>query len=58
MLRDDIDSELIKELKKIFTQFQVMKVGFSACGMYRIDLSLLCVVFGATLSYLIIVSQL
>jgi hypothetical protein len=58
MLRDDINSELMRELKEMFTQFNVMKIGFSACGMYNIDLSFLCGIIGATLSYLVIVSQL
>jgi hypothetical protein len=58
MLRDDIYAEDMKDIDKMFTQFQVMKIGFSACGMFRIDLSFLCVIFGATLSYLVIVSQL
>jgi hypothetical protein len=58
MLRDDIDAEIMKELKKMFVQFKVMKIGFSACGMFRIDLSFLCGIIGATLSYLVIVSQL
>jgi hypothetical protein len=58
ILRDDISDEDMKELKKMFTQFQVMKIGFSACGMCRIDLSFLYGIFGATLSYLVIVSQL
>jgi hypothetical protein len=58
MLRDDIDREAAKELKKMFSQFKVMKIEFSACGMYRIDLPFLCGIFGATLSYLIIVLQL
>jgi hypothetical protein len=58
MLRDDIYAEDMKDLDKMFTQFEVMKIGFSACGMYKIDLSLLCGIFGATLSYLVIVSQL
>jgi hypothetical protein len=57
MLLEDIDSEVMKELK-MFIQFKVMKIGFSACGMYRIDLSFLCGVFGATFSYLIIFWQL
>jgi hypothetical protein len=58
MLRDDIDREVMKELKKMFTQFKVMKIGFSACGMYKIDLLLLSGIIGGTLSYLIILSQL
>jgi hypothetical protein len=58
MLRDDIDMEVTKELKKMFNQFKVMKIEFSACGLYKIDLSFLCGIFGATLSYLIIMSQL
>jgi hypothetical protein len=58
MLRDDIVRELMKELKKMFTQFKVMKLGFSACGMYKIDLSFLCGILGATLSYLVIFWQL
>jgi hypothetical protein len=58
MLHDDIDSEIMKELKKMFVQFKVMKIGFSACGMFRIDLSFLCGIIGATLSYLLIVLQL
>jgi hypothetical protein len=58
LLHDDIDSESMKELDKMFVQFQVMKIGFSACGMFRIDLSFLCGIFGATISYLIIILQL
>jgi hypothetical protein len=58
MLRDDIDGEVTKELEKMFAQFKVMKIGFSACGMYMIDLSFLCGIIGATLSYLVVVSQL
>jgi cytochrome bd-type quinol oxidase subunit 1 len=58
MLRDDIDSELMKELEKMFTQFKIMKIGFSACGMYKIDLPLFCDIIGGTLSYVIILSQL
>jgi hypothetical protein len=40
MLRDDIDSEVMEELKKIFTQFKVMKIRFSACGKYDIDFAI------------------
>jgi hypothetical protein len=58
MLRDDIETEITKELKKMFSQFKFMKIEFSACGMYKIDLSFLCGIFGATLSYLIIIFQL
>jgi hypothetical protein len=58
LLHVDIDSESMKELDKLFAQFQVMKIGFSACGMFRIDLSFLCGIFGATLSYLLIILQL
>jgi cytochrome bd-type quinol oxidase subunit 1 len=58
LLRDDIDREAMKELKKMFSQFKVMKIEFSTCGMYRIDLRFLCGIFGATLSYLIISLQL
>jgi hypothetical protein len=58
MLREDTDSEDAKELDKMFAQFQVMKIGFSACGLFRIDLSFLFGVFGATLSYMIITLQL
>ncbi|PNF15102.1 hypothetical protein B7P43_G15984 [Cryptotermes secundus] len=58
MLRQDIDILVTKELKKMFIQFKVMKIEFSACGMYRIDLSLLCGIFGATFSYIIIFWQL
>jgi hypothetical protein len=58
MLRDDTDREVTKELKKMFSQFNVMKIEFSACGMYKRDLTFLCGIFGATLSYLIIFWQL
>jgi hypothetical protein len=58
ILRDDNDREAIRELKRMFIQFKVMKIGFSACGMYKIDLTFLCGIFGATLSYLIIFLQL
>jgi hypothetical protein len=58
MLRDDTDSEVMKELKKMFIQFKVMKIEFSAYGLYRIDLSFLCAILGATVSYLIVSLQL
>ncbi|PNF15916.1 hypothetical protein B7P43_G07709 [Cryptotermes secundus] len=58
MLRGDIDSEVMKELKMMFTQFKVMKIEFSACGMYRIDLSFLCDIISGTFSYVIVVMQL
>jgi hypothetical protein len=58
MLRNDIDSETLSELENMFTQFKVMKIEFSACGMFRIDLPFLCGVFSATISYVIIFSQL
>jgi hypothetical protein len=58
LLRDDTDTQDTRDLDKMFTQFQVMKIGFSACGMFRIDLSFLCGIFGVTLSYLIIILQL
>jgi hypothetical protein len=58
MLHDDNDSEEMEELKKIFTQFKVMKIRFSACEIYEIDLSFLCGIIGSTFSYLIIFSQL
>jgi hypothetical protein len=58
MLHDDTDREAIKELKKMFSQFKVMKIEFSAFGMFRIDTSFLCGIFGATLSYFIIFLQL
>jgi hypothetical protein len=58
LLSDDTDSEYSNDLDKMFTQFKVMKIGFSACGMFEVDLSFLCGIFGATLSYLIIFLQL
>jgi cytochrome bd-type quinol oxidase subunit 1 len=58
MLRDDIESEEMEELKKIFIQFKVMKIKFSACELYDIDLSFFCEIIGVTFSYLIIFSQL
>jgi hypothetical protein len=58
MLRDDIDSEVTKEMKKMFTRFKVMKIEFSACGIYKMDLSFLCGILGATVSYLIVIWQL
>ncbi|PNF44145.1 hypothetical protein B7P43_G02284 [Cryptotermes secundus] len=58
MLRGDIDSEIMKDLKMMFTQFKAMKIGFSACGMYRIDLPFLCDIISGTFSYVIVVSQL
>jgi hypothetical protein len=57
MLRDDIDSEVMKELKMMFAHFKVMKIEFSACEMYKIDLSLFCDIIGATISYIIIFSS-
>jgi hypothetical protein len=58
MLPNDIDTEIMKEFKEMFTQFKVLKIEFSACGMYRIDLPFLCGIIRATFSYVIIFSQL
>jgi hypothetical protein len=58
MLHNDIGSEVMQELEKVLTQFKVMKIEFSACGMYKIDLSFLCGIISATISYLIIFTQL
>jgi hypothetical protein len=58
MLRDDIDRDVMKELEKIFTQFKVMKIEFLACGLYKMDLSFISGIIGATFSYIIIFSQL
>jgi hypothetical protein len=49
---------VMKEMKKIFTQFKAMNIRFSAWEMYEIDLSFLCGIIGSTLSYLIIFSRL
>jgi hypothetical protein len=57
MLHNDIDSDVMKELE-MFTQFRVMKIEFSACGLYKMDLSFISGIIGATLSYLILLSQL
>jgi hypothetical protein len=58
MLHNENGSEEMNELEKVFTQFKAMKIEFSACGMYKIDLAFLCGIFGAALSYLIIFTQL
>ncbi|PNF15921.1 hypothetical protein B7P43_G07711 [Cryptotermes secundus] len=58
MLCDDIDSEVMKEMEMMFTQFKAMKIGFSACGMYRIDLPFFCGIISGTFSYVIVVMQL
>jgi hypothetical protein len=58
MLRDDTDSDVVKELERMFTRFKVMKIEFSACEMYKIDLSFISGIIGVTLSYLILFSQL
>jgi hypothetical protein len=58
MLRNDIDTEMMEELKEMFTHFKDLKIEFSACGMYRIDLAFLCDIIGFTVSYEIIFSQL
>ncbi|PNF33526.1 hypothetical protein B7P43_G17601 [Cryptotermes secundus] len=58
MLRDDIDSEIMKELEMMFTQFKAMEIGFSACGIYRIDLQFLCGIISGTFSYVIVLIQL
>jgi hypothetical protein len=58
LLRVNVDSEVMRELEKMFTQFKAMEIEFSACGMYKIDLSVISDIFGTTLSYIIIFSQL
>jgi hypothetical protein len=55
---DDIHYEVVKELEKMFTQFQVMKIRFTACGFFNLDLPFFCGIFGATLSYLVIILHL
>jgi hypothetical protein len=57
MLHDDNDREAVRELKNMFSQFKAMKIEFSAFGMYKIDMTFLCGIFGATLSYFIIFLQ-
>jgi hypothetical protein len=57
LLRDDIDGEIVKELEKMFTQLQTMKIGFTACGLFNLDLSFLCGIVGVTLSYLLVTAQ-
>jgi hypothetical protein len=58
IIRDDLNDEVVKELEKMLTQFQVMKIRFTACGFFNIDLQFFCGMFGATLSYLVIILQL
>jgi hypothetical protein len=58
MLRDDIDSTVMKELKMMFMQFKAMKIKLSASGMYMIDLSFLCDTVSAAIYYTIILLQL
>jgi hypothetical protein len=57
ILRDDIDNELVNELEKMFTQFQAMKIGFSACGLFSLDSTFFCGIIGLTLSYIFIIAQ-
>jgi hypothetical protein len=57
ILRDDIDGEIVKELEKMFIQLQAMKIGFTACGLFNLDLPFLCGIFGVTLSYLFVTAQ-
>jgi hypothetical protein len=58
IVRDDIHYEVVKELEKMLTQFQIMKIRFTACGFFNLDLPFFCRIFGATLSYLVIFLQL
>jgi hypothetical protein len=58
IVRDDIHYEVVKELEKMLIQFQVMKIRFTACGFFNLDLPFFCGIFGATLSYLVIILQL
>jgi hypothetical protein len=51
ILRDDIDGETLKELKNMFTQFQPIKIGFTTCGLFSLDLSFLSGIIGITISY-------
>jgi hypothetical protein len=57
ILRVDIDGETLKELKNMFTQFQTMKIGFTACGLFSLDLSFLSGIIGITISYVLIIAQ-
>lgn len=57
ILRDDADSESVKELEKMFTQLQAMKIAFTACGLFNVDSSLICGIIGVTLSYIFVIAQ-
>jgi hypothetical protein len=57
ILRDDIDGEIVKELEKMFIQLRAMKIGFTACGLFNLDLPFLCGIIGVTLSYFFVTVQ-
>jgi hypothetical protein len=58
IIRDDINDEDVKELEKMLTQFQIMKIRFTACGFFNLDLPFFCGICGTSLSYLVIILQL
>jgi hypothetical protein len=57
ILETNLKHECMKEWKMFSVQLEVMKVEYTACGCFSLNLRLLCSLIGAIVSYIIIMIQ-
>jgi hypothetical protein len=57
LLEGKCRNEIVKDLKKFSLQLQAMKIEYTACGFFSLNLSLFASVVSAIVSYIIIMVQ-
>jgi hypothetical protein len=58
LLEDSLEDDYCKELTMLSAQLRDMKIKYTACGFFTLNLPYLCSVTGLIISYVIIVAQL
>jgi hypothetical protein len=56
-LNRDIHYSIITELDRLLSQLKNMRIQFTACGLFALNLPFLCTVFSAVLTYILIIVQ-
>ena len=57
LVRKGLRQDVIDKLEKLFVQLNAMKIEFTACGMFNIDLSYLSWILGANVTYILLIAQ-
>jgi hypothetical protein len=57
LLEDNLEVKYCKELRMLSAQLRDMKIKYTACGFFTLNLPILCSLTGLILSYVIIMSQ-